>query len=222
MQLRADVLPATHLGKVSHLLEERPMITMPRVFRLIFVSLIASAGCGDDPPAGPAPGPGAMAGSGGGSAGPAGTGGGAPSGARPAGAPVNDPAPGEYGTRAPLLERNSEMAVAELEGKVYVFGGYPTSPAADPPHLADLRPGHQQLEARHAGAGGAAPPDDRRGQRQAVQPGRPAQHQPGAGIRPGHRHGGTATACACPPRAAAARRRSSAARSTWWGRVRPA
>jgi N-acetylneuraminic acid mutarotase len=39
----------------------------------------------------------------------------------------DDPAPGEYGTRADLLEANSEMAVAELDGKIYVLGGYPSS-----------------------------------------------------------------------------------------------
>jgi N-acetylneuraminic acid mutarotase len=37
------------------------------------------------------------------------------------------PAPGEYGTRTQLLAPNSEMAVAELNGKIYVLGGYPSS-----------------------------------------------------------------------------------------------
>lgn len=37
------------------------------------------------------------------------------------------PAPGEWGTRAPLLEANSEMSVAELLGKIYVIGGYPAN-----------------------------------------------------------------------------------------------
>ena len=32
-----------------------------------------------------------------------------------------------WGTRASLLEANSEMAVAELDGKIYVLGGYPAS-----------------------------------------------------------------------------------------------
>ncbi len=32
---------------------------------------------------------------------------------------------GEWDTRAPLLEANSEMGVAELDGKIYVIGGYP-------------------------------------------------------------------------------------------------
>jgi N-acetylneuraminic acid mutarotase len=40
---------------------------------------------------------------------------------------ASDPQPGEYGTRARTLEPNSEMAVAELDGKVYVLGGYPAS-----------------------------------------------------------------------------------------------
>jgi N-acetylneuraminic acid mutarotase len=39
----------------------------------------------------------------------------------------SDPPPGEYGTRADLLEANSEMAVAEVDGKIYVLGGYPSS-----------------------------------------------------------------------------------------------
>jgi N-acetylneuraminic acid mutarotase len=46
-----------------------------------------------------------------------------------------DPAPGEYGMRAMLLERNSEMAVTALDGKVYVLGGYPSSPAETRPTL---------------------------------------------------------------------------------------
>lgn len=32
-----------------------------------------------------------------------------------------------WSTRAPLLEANSEMAVAELAGKIYVIGGYPST-----------------------------------------------------------------------------------------------
>jgi N-acetylneuraminic acid mutarotase len=32
-----------------------------------------------------------------------------------------------WGTRSNLLEANSEMAVAELDGKIYVMGGYPAS-----------------------------------------------------------------------------------------------
>jgi N-acetylneuraminic acid mutarotase len=43
------------------------------------------------------------------------------------GAEPTDPPAGDYGTRAPLLESNSEMAVAELDGKIYVLGGYPSS-----------------------------------------------------------------------------------------------
>src|SRR5687767_1926157 len=38
-----------------------------------------------------------------------------------------DPLAGTYGTRARLLEPNSEMAVAALDGEVYVLGGYPAS-----------------------------------------------------------------------------------------------
>jgi N-acetylneuraminic acid mutarotase len=44
------------------------------------------------------------------------------------GAPAGSlPAPGDYGTRASLLEPNSEMAVAADGGKIYVLGGYPAS-----------------------------------------------------------------------------------------------
>jgi len=42
-------------------------------------------------------------------------------------APETDPAPGEYGKRANLQVANSEMAVAEVNGKIYVLGGYPSS-----------------------------------------------------------------------------------------------
>jgi N-acetylneuraminic acid mutarotase len=39
----------------------------------------------------------------------------------------NGPALGEWGARAQLLEANSEMAVGELAGKIYVLGGYPAT-----------------------------------------------------------------------------------------------
>src|SRR5262245_40620149 len=32
-----------------------------------------------------------------------------------------------WSTRAQLIDANSEMAVAELDGKIYVLGGYPAS-----------------------------------------------------------------------------------------------
>ena len=38
-----------------------------------------------------------------------------------------DPPPGSYGQRRALLEANSEMAVAEANGKIYVIGGYPAN-----------------------------------------------------------------------------------------------
>jgi N-acetylneuraminic acid mutarotase len=38
-----------------------------------------------------------------------------------------DPPPGGYGRRAELPLANSEMAVAEVLGKIYVLGGYPSS-----------------------------------------------------------------------------------------------
>lgn len=37
------------------------------------------------------------------------------------------PAVGAWGWRAELLEANSEMSVAELDGKIYVIGGYPST-----------------------------------------------------------------------------------------------
>ena len=40
---------------------------------------------------------------------------------------LNTPELGEWGTRARLIDANSEMAVAELNGKVYVLGGYPAN-----------------------------------------------------------------------------------------------
>ena len=40
---------------------------------------------------------------------------------------LTDPAPGTYGERAELAASNSEMAVAELDGKIYVLGGYPST-----------------------------------------------------------------------------------------------
>ncbi len=36
--------------------------------------------------------------------------------------------PGEWGLRANLLENNSEFALAEANGKLYVLGGYPPTP----------------------------------------------------------------------------------------------
>jgi len=41
--------------------------------------------------------------------------------------PDAGPAAGQWGTRAPLIEPNSETAIAELDGKIYVIGGYPSS-----------------------------------------------------------------------------------------------
>ena len=35
--------------------------------------------------------------------------------------------PGEWGLRAALIAPNSELALAELNGKLYLFGGYPAS-----------------------------------------------------------------------------------------------
>src|SRR5262245_24670029 len=40
------------------------------------------------------------------------------------------PAPGQYGRRAMLPASNSDFAVGEVNGRIYVVGGYPTSPAA--------------------------------------------------------------------------------------------
>lgn len=39
--------------------------------------------------------------------------------------PAAAQAPGEWSTRAPLLVPNSEFAVAEFHGRIYVMGGYP-------------------------------------------------------------------------------------------------
>jgi N-acetylneuraminic acid mutarotase len=64
------------------------------------------------------------AGAGGTSGGSAGSSG--ASGAGSGGTPTNPP-PGMYGTRAMLPTANSEMAVAEANGKIYVLGGYPSS-----------------------------------------------------------------------------------------------
>jgi N-acetylneuraminic acid mutarotase len=36
-----------------------------------------------------------------------------------------DPAPGQWGQKAPLLEPNSEFTLASTGGKIYVLGGYP-------------------------------------------------------------------------------------------------
>src|SRR3712207_3597757 len=42
-------------------------------------------------------------------------------------ATAQQPAPGQWGMRAPLLEPLSELAVAETNGKIYLLGGYPQS-----------------------------------------------------------------------------------------------
>jgi hypothetical protein len=39
------------------------------------------------------------------------------------------PVPSRWAQRAPLPEPNSEIAVAELDGKIYVIGGYPSTRA---------------------------------------------------------------------------------------------
>jgi N-acetylneuraminic acid mutarotase len=43
----------------------------------------------------------------------------------PVAAPGADPAPGQWGRRSPLLEANSEFALASTGGRIYVLGGYP-------------------------------------------------------------------------------------------------
>src|SRR5688500_16887735 len=57
-------------------------------------------------------------------------------GGSPSGPPEPGPGPspgptkvdgGQWATRAPLLEANSEFALAEANGKLYVLGGYPAS-----------------------------------------------------------------------------------------------
>lgn len=40
---------------------------------------------------------------------------------------LSDPPTGAWGRRAELIEPNSEMSVAELDGKIYILGGYPAS-----------------------------------------------------------------------------------------------
>jgi uncharacterized protein (TIGR03437 family) len=40
---------------------------------------------------------------------------------------TNGPALGQWGTRGQLIEANSEFAVGELAGKIYVLGGYPST-----------------------------------------------------------------------------------------------
>jgi hypothetical protein len=40
---------------------------------------------------------------------------------------AQEPAPGEWGMRAPVLEPLSEFALAESNGKLYLMGGYPAS-----------------------------------------------------------------------------------------------
>jgi N-acetylneuraminic acid mutarotase len=69
---------------------------------------------------------GGTAGSGAGGTAGSGVAGSGTSGAGSGGAPTNPP-PGMYGTRSMLPAANSEMAVAEANGKIYVLGGYPSS-----------------------------------------------------------------------------------------------
>ena len=49
--------------------------------------------------------------------------------ANPVTVALNAPDLGQWGARGELLEANSEMAIGELLGKVYVMGGYPASRA---------------------------------------------------------------------------------------------
>jgi hypothetical protein len=88
-----------------------------------------AAGAGVDAGSGGAPSAGMGGNASGGTAGAGATGGmsgGGTGGA--AGAPVlDDPPPGEYAEREMLPFANSEMAVAETNGVIYVLGGYPSS-----------------------------------------------------------------------------------------------
>jgi hypothetical protein len=44
-----------------------------------------------------------------------------------------------------LLASNSEMGVGEVNGKIFVVGGYPSSPARDGGDRARLHDRHRQL-----------------------------------------------------------------------------
>jgi hypothetical protein len=143
----------------------RPTIsTLSPVFALVLAALLGS-GCSDDEPGGGtggvggagAGGSGGAAGSSGGAAGgtsgaggSAGSGGGADAGRdAPAidassdvvivGDAAMDPPPGGYGRRAELPLANSEMAVAEVLGKIYVLGGYPSAACPRLPCKSTIR-----------------------------------------------------------------------------------
>ena len=47
-------------------------------------------------------------------------------------ATAQQPAPGEWGMRAPALQPLSELAVAEANGKLYLMGGYPPNRVTAP------------------------------------------------------------------------------------------
>jgi N-acetylneuraminic acid mutarotase len=81
--------------------------------------LVAISSCGSDAGMNPM----GAAGSGG----TGGSGGSAGMVADSGGVPVPGPDAGTYGSRSPLAEANSEMGVAEVGGKIYVVGGYPSS-----------------------------------------------------------------------------------------------
>jgi len=71
---------------------------------------------------------------------------------------------GAWGTRAPLLEPNSETAVAELDDKIYVIGGYPSSRVVvSSVQVYDIARDTWQLTT----PAGTAPPYDGRGRERA-------------------------------------------------------
>jgi hypothetical protein len=53
---------------------------------------------------------------------------------------------GQWGQRAPLIEPNSELALAELNGKLYLLGGYPASRLSAPTvQVYDIASGRWEL-----------------------------------------------------------------------------
>src|SRR5215207_9104727 len=71
---------------------------------------------------------------------------------------------GQWGLRAQLIESNSELALAESNGKLYLLRGE----AADGAYGPDLRHRRQQLGARTAAPAAQQPRDGGRRQRKGL------------------------------------------------------
>jgi hypothetical protein len=91
-------------------------------------------------------------------------------------ATAQQPAPGQWGMRAPLLEPLSELALAETNGKLYLMGGYPQNRVSSR-IVQGLRHRDQHLDLRTAAPAAEQPRDGRQREREDLPHRRPVERR---------------------------------------------